>query len=74
MCFSNSTLTQPKGKVTLNEKLKGFVKNQGDEYCSLCGQYKAKVKIEDKEYNIGEVICLIWLQIHFIISPIICKV
>lgn len=53
MCFSNSTLTQPKGKVTLNEKLKGFVKNQGDEYCSLCGQYKAKVKIEDKEYNIG---------------------
>ncbi|KPI48641.1 hypothetical protein KW94_17255 [Clostridioides difficile] len=53
MCFSNSMLTQPKGKVTLNEKLKGFVKNQGDEYCSLCGQYKAKVKIEDKEYNIG---------------------
>ncbi|HBF8754083.1 hypothetical protein OKQ67_07445 [Clostridioides difficile] len=53
MCFSNSMLTQPKGKVTLNEKLKGFVKNQGYEYCSLCGQYKAKVKIEDKEYNIG---------------------
>lgn len=53
MCFSNSTLTQPKGKVTLKDKLKGFVENKGNEYCSLCGQYKAKVKIEDKEYNIG---------------------
>lgn len=53
MCFQNSTLTQPNGKVTLQEKLKGFIEHKGDELCSLCGENKAKVKIDNKEYNIG---------------------
>lgn len=52
MCFSNSTLTQPNSKITLNEKLKGFLNNKGTEYCSVCGKYKAKVKIDDEDYNI----------------------
>ena len=53
MCFSNSILTQPNSKITLNEKLNGFINNKGTEYCSICGEYTAKVKINDADYNIG---------------------
>lgn len=53
MCFSNSILTQTKSKITLNEKLRGFLEHSGTEYCSICGEYKAKVKINNEDYNIG---------------------
>ena len=53
MCFSNSTLTQTKSKITLSEKLRGFLEYSGTEYCSICGEYKARVKINNEDYNIG---------------------
>ena len=53
MCFSNSTLTQTKSKITLSEKLRGLLEYSGTEYCSICGEYKARVKINNEDYNIG---------------------